>query len=319
MLEKTISENTIHQKITTIWTDFSVFFAFLVITIMAIFANDLFFTSTNLMNIARQVSVIGIISMGMTLVILSSGIDLSVGSVLALTGIVTIKVLNSTGSVIVAVLVGLAFAAFSGLINGVLITKGKVPPFIATLGVYASARSLALYINNGGNISGKVVGYISIANDELMGISYPAYFFLAITILMYLFTQKTRYGRYIYAIGSNENAARLSAINVNVVKCFTYIICGLTVGLASIVESSRLNSISSAASGYGYEMDAIAAVIIGGTRMSGGKGTIVGTFLGVLILGIINNMLNLMNVSPYLQGMCKGLIILVAVLMQKKD
>lgn len=271
------------------------------------------------MNIARQVCVIGIISMGMTLVILSSGIDLSVGSVLALTGIVTIKILNSSGSVLLAVVAGLAFSAFVGLINGGLITKGKVPPFIATLGVFASARSLALYLNNGGNISGKVPAYTAIANNELFGISYPVYIFIAITILMYMFTQKTRFGRYIYAIGSNENAARLSAININAMKCFTYVLCGLMVGIAALVESSRLNSVSASSSGAGYEMDAIAAVIIGGTRMAGGKGTIIGTFLGVLILGIINNMLNLMNVSPYLQGMCKGVIILIAVLMQKKE
>lgn len=307
------------NKLRWIWTEYSVMIAFLVIFILASLLNSDFLTFTNLINIIRQVSIIGIISLGMTLVMLSGGIDLSVGSVLAFTGAITLLALNASESVLLSLLTAIAVSASIGLINGLLITKGKIASFIATLGMMAAARSLVLYIAQGGSISGKVESYTEIANGDLFGIAYPIYIFLVMTLLIFMIMHKTRFGRYIYAIGSNEKAALLSAISVNKVKIGVYMLCSMLVGVAAVIESSRLNSVSSASSGLSYELDAIAAVIIGGARMSGGRGKVIGTFFGVMILGILNNTMNLMNISPYLQGLVKGLIIIIAVLLQKKD
>jgi ribose transport system permease protein len=291
----------------------------LVIILFASLMNADFLAFDNLKNVLRQVSIIGIIALGMTIVILAGGIDLSVGAVLALIGGITVLTLNTSGSILIAVIAALLLGVVVGFLNGILITKGKVASFIATLGMMASARSLILYISNGGSISGKVEHYTSISNNEWLGVSYPVYIFLILTFLLYILMHKSRFGRYVYAIGSNEKAALLSAIRVDRVKIGVYILCSGFVSIAAVIESSRLNSVSSASSGLSYELDAIAAVIIGGTRMTGGKGKVIGTFLGILVLGILNNLMNMMNVSPYLQGLVKGLIIIIAVLLQKKD
>lgn len=303
-----------------LWSEYSVIIAFVVIVLFAVVVNGGDFASyNNLLNILRQVSIIGIISLGMSVVMLSGGIDLSVGAVLAFIGAITIIILNDTGSIPIALLTAIGAGAAIGFLNGIMITKGKIASFIATLGVMAAARSLGLYIANGGSIAGKVKGYTSIANNEFFGISYPIIIFLAVTVVIYVLLHKTKFGRYVYAIGSNERAALLSAIRVDRVKIGVYMLCSILVGLAAVIESSRLNSISSASSGLSYELDAIAAVIIGGTRMTGGRGKVIGTFFGILILGILNNTMNLIGVSPYLQGLVKGLIIIIAVLLQKKD
>jgi ribose transport system permease protein len=307
------------QKLQWIWTEYSVIIAFLAIVILASLADSSFFTFENITNIVRQVSIIGIISLGMTVVMLSGGIDLSVGAVLALLGALSVLTLNATGSVVAAVAAALLAGAAIGFLNGLMITKGKIASFIATLGMMASARSIVLYMADGGSISGKAEGFTAIANSELMGLALPVYLFIGMTVAMYVLMHKTRFGRYVYAIGSNEKAARLSAIRVDRVKIAVYTLCSTLVACSAVIESSRLNSISSSSSGLAYELDAIAAVIIGGTRMSGGRGKVVGTFFGVLILGILNNMLNLLNVSPYLQGLVKGAIIITAVLLQKKE
>lgn len=307
------------KKIIRIWSEHSILVVFFLLAFLASLANSEFLTSANIINVLRQVSIIGIISLGMTLVIISGGIDLSVGAVLALVGAMAITVLNITGNPVIAVLAALLLGGAIGSVNGILITKGKITPFIATLGVMASARSLVLFYAKGGSVGSKVMPYTSIASGEILGISYPVYIFIITTVIMYVIAQRTRFGRYIYAIGSNEKAALLSAIHVNKVKIGIYTLVGALTALSAVIESSRLNSMSSSSSGINYELDAIAAVIIGGTRMTGGKGTVIGTFFGVLILGILNNMLNLMNVSPYLQGLVKGLIIISAVLIQKKD
>ncbi len=278
-----------------------------------------FLDLNNQMNILMQVSIIGIIALGMTVVMLSGGIDLSVGSVLALVGVIAVIALNATGSIIAAVLTAFIVGSFAGLLNGLMVAKGRIASFIATLGMMAAARSIALYIANGGSISGEVSGFSAIANSEFFMIDYPIIIFIIMTVFVYLLMHKTRFGRYVYAIGSNEKAAMLSGIRVDRVKIGVYSLTGLLVSVAATIETSRLNSISSSSSGASYELDAIAAVIIGGTRMTGGRGKIIGTFFGVLILGILNNMMNLMNVSPHLQGFVKGLIIIIAVVFQKRE
>lgn len=302
-----------------LWSDYSVLFALILLMAVASILNPRFLTFRNLSNIARQVSVIGIVSIGMTVVIVSGGIDLSVGSVLALSGVVGMSALNASGSVIVSVLTTLATAIVLGLINGGLITKGRLAPFIATLGMMAAARSLALFFVRGGNVVGEYEAYAALSRGVFLGFRYPVYVFAATAVLVGIMMSHTRFGRHIYATGSNEKATLLSAVNTHRVKMGVYGLCGALVAVAAVMESATLNSISSANSGHMYELDAIAAVIIGGTRLEGGRGYIAGTVLGVLLMGVLNNVLNLMDVSPFLQGFVKGVIIIVAVLVQRRS
>ncbi|KAB2330633.1 ABC transporter permease [Bacillus mesophilum] len=307
------------SRLTWIWSEYSVIIAFVIIFILAAIVNPRFLDINNQLNILMQVSIIGIVALGMTVVMLSGGIDLSVGSVLALVGVLTVLALNASGSILVGILTALASGVIIGLLNGLLVAKGKIASFIATLGMMAGARSIALYIAEGGSISGEVSGFTAIANTELWVIDVPIIIFILMAVLVYMLMHKTSFGRHVYALGSNEKAALLSAIRVDRVKIAVYSLAGLLVSVAAIIETSRLNSISSSSSGMQYELDAIAAVIIGGTRMTGGRGKVIGTFFGVLILGILNNMMNLMNVSPHLQGFVKGAIIIVAVVFQKRE
>lgn len=302
-----------------LWMEYSALFALILLMIIASVLNPRFLTFRNLSNILRQVSVIGIVSTGMTVIIISGGIDLSVGSVLALAGVAGMSMLNASGSVVVSIITTLAVAVGIGLINGLLITKGRVAPFIATLGMMAAARSLALFFVRGGNVVGEVDAYTTLSRGVLLGFRYPVYVFIAAAVVVGFIMGRTRFGRYIYATGSNERATLLSAVNVTRVKLGVYALAGSMVAIAAIMESATLNSISSANSGHMYELDAIAAVIIGGTKLEGGRGYIVGTVIGVILMGVLNNVLNLMDVSPFLQGFVKGLIIIVAVLVQRKD
>ncbi|ADU31030.1 ABC transporter permease [Evansella cellulosilytica] len=313
-----INNNERFSRLNWIWNDYSVVIAFVVIYILAAIMNDRFLLIQNQLNILMQVSVIGIIALGMTLVMLSGGIDLSVGSVLAMVGVFTVITLNASESILIAILVALAVGSLAGFLNGLLVSKARIAAFIATLGMMAGARSIALYSANGGSIASQVDGFTKIANTKIGMISLPIIFFLFITLVVYMIMQKTRFGRYVYALGSNEKAALLSGIRVDRIKILVYTLCGLLVSVAALIETSRLNSISSSSSGNLYELDAIAAVIIGGTRMTGGKGKVIGTLFGVLLLGVLNNMMNLMNISPHLQGLVKGLIIIVAVIFQRR-
>jgi ribose transport system permease protein len=301
-----------------LWLEYSVLFALILLMIIATILNPRFLILQNLINILRQVSVIGIVAMGMTVIIISGGFDLSVGSVLALAGVAGMSAMNASGSIPTGILATVAVALTSGAIIGGLVTKGKIAPFIATVGMMAVARSLAMFFVRGGNVVGQVDGYTMISRGELFGLRYPIYTFVIVTIVVHVILSKTRFGRYVYAIGSNEKAALLSAINVDRIKTGVYMLGGALVAVASIMESATLNSISSANSGNLYELDAIATCVIGGSVLGGGRGRAFGTFLGVVLLGVLNNLLNLMNVSPFLQGFVKGLIVIVAVLVQRK-
>lgn len=310
---------TAKSRLSWLWSEYSVIIAFVIIFVASTILNPRFLDLNNQLNILMQVSIIGIIAMGMTVVMLSGGIDLSVGSVLALAGVISILALNASGSILVGILTALLVGAFAGFLNGLMVAKGRIASFIATLGMMAGARSIALYIADGGSVSGEVSGFAAISNSDLWIFDFPIIIFLVMTAMVFVLMHKTRFGRYVYALGSNEKAALLSAIRVDRIKIGVYTLIGTLVGVAAIIESSRLNSISSSSSGSQYELDAIAAVIIGGTRMTGGRGKIIGTLFGVLILGILNNMMNLMNVSPHLQGFVKGLIIIIAVVFQKRE
>ncbi len=293
--------------------------------------NPVFLKPINLFNILRQISFIGTLGVGMTLVIISGGIDLSVGSMTAFVGGLMILILNAIipdgdvtfvqelTAVLVAVAAGIIIAGILGYINGFLISKGRITPFIVTLGGMAIYRSLCLFFADGGEYrsqSDQIYGHVGM--DSLWFIPYPVIIWAVVALLCHIILSRTRYGRYVYAIGSNEQAVRYSAINVTRIKLITYTIMGLCCGISALLLSSRMNSVSSSGAGLGYELDAIAAVIIGGSRLMGGKGKITGTILGVIVLGVINNMLNMLDISTYLQGTVKGLIIIGAVLMQQK-
>lgn len=301
----------------------SAFIAFVGLFLLAIITcGSTFLNLGNLMNILRNNSIIGIVSLGMTLVIINGSIDLSVGSQLALTGLIAISIINSTQNIFLGIIISLLFAIAFGGITGWLVAKFDVPAFIVTLGTMTIYRSLSQYFFNGGGllVSGESAKpFISISNTDLFGvIPLPIIFWLALAFLISYFMSNTPTGRYIYAVGSNEKATRLSGININKVKVYTFIISGMFISIAGIVEASRLGSINSASSGISYEMDAITAVVIGGTSMSGGRGKIIGTVFGTLTLGVINNMMNLFGVPPFLVGAVKGMIIIIAVLFQKR-
>jgi len=286
---------------------------------------------TNWLNILRNNAPVGIIALGMTFVIISGGIDLSVGSTLVAVGAMVMVVDGSatgllagmgiTGvpAYIIAIAVGLVFGALLGWLNGVLIAHGKLPPFIATLGTMQIFRSVTQHLTQHANPS-VPKGFLQIANLKI-GSFYimPILYWLAIAAVLYVVSKRTTFGRHVFAVGSNIRTARLSGINVNKVKRRIYMLTGMLVAIAAIIQVSRIGSMDYASAGSGYEMDAIAAVIVGGTSMSGGKGSIVGTVLGMLIIGVMNNLLTLFGVPPFLREACKGVIVIVAVLLQKKE
>lgn len=301
----------------------SAFIAFMGLFMLAVITcGTTFLNIGNLMNILRNNSIIGILSLGMTLVIINGSIDLSVGSQLALTALIALSIINSTQSIILGIILSLISAVVFGFITGWLVAKFNVPAFIVTLGTMTIYRSLSQYFFDGGGllVSGKSAkAFISISNMNLFGvIPLPIIFWLILAFIISFFMSNTPTGRYIYAVGSNEKATRLSGININRVKVYTFIISGIFVSISGIVEASRLGSINSASSGISYEMDAITSVVIGGTSMSGGRGKIIGTVFGTLTLGVINNMMNLFGVPPFLVGAVKGVIIIFAVLFQKR-
>jgi len=296
-------------------------FILILLFIISSISSPYFLQLQNILNILRQVSYTGIIALGMTFVIIGGGIDLSVGSMTALVGGIIILVLNhfggGIGAIIISILFGLLLGIIGGTINGLLITKGRIAPFIVTLGTMAIFRSLTLYIISAGEFRSKSEIFPSIGMGSFLFIPIPIWIFIGLAIVFHIILNNTRYGRYICAIGSNEKVAQYAAINVDRVRVISYIIVGLSVAISSFLLSSRLNSISSSNAGLNFELDAISAVVIGGTSMAGGSGYISGAVFGAILLGIINNMLNMLGVSPYLQGTVKGLLIIGAVLLQR--
>ncbi len=294
----------------------------LVLFILSSIASPYFLRTRNILNILRQSSYTGIIALGMTFVIISGGIDLSVGSMTALVGGLIILTLNAfgggIGAIIIAIIVGIILGMAAGAFNGFLVTQGKVTPFIATLGTMAIYRSLTLYISNAGEFRSQSSIYPNLGMGSILGIPIPVWIFFGLAIIFALILNNTKYGRYVCAVGSNELVSKYAAININYIRFLSYVIVGFTVAISSVLLSSRLNSISSSNAGLNFELDAIAAVVIGGTSMAGGSGSILGTIVGAITLGIINNMLNMLGVSPYLQGTVKGGVIIAAVLLQRK-
>lgn len=281
-----------------------------------------FFTINNLFNILQQTSVNAIMAVGMTLVILTSGIDLSVGSLLALTGAVAASIVGLEVNALLAVFGALALGAAIGAGTGIIVAKGKVQAFIATLVMMLLLRGVTMVYTNGSPIN---TGFSDVADafgwfgiGRPLGIPTPIWLMVVVFIAAWYMLHHTRLGRYIYALGGNEAATRLSGISVDKVKIIVYALCGLLSALAGIIEVARLSSAQPTA-GTGYELDAIAAVVLGGTSLAGGKGRIVGTLIGALILGFLNNGLNLLGVSSYYQMIVKAAVILLAVLVDNKS
>ena len=276
-----------------------------------------FLTVSNITNIFTQVSVNAIIAVGMTFVILTGGIDLSVGSTLAISGALAASIVKSTGSIPLAVIAAGIVGIVIGLINGLLIARGKLQAFIATLATMTIFRGATLVFTNGTPISKLPEAFVNIGNGKIGFMPIPVIITIVVALAGIYVLSQTRLGRYLYAVGGNEDSARLSGINTNKIKTLAYVISGFAASIAGVIITSRIGSASPNA-GTGFELDAIAAVVIGGTSLAGGEGKVTGTIIGALIIGVLNNGLNLMNVSPFYQSIVKGLVILLAVLLDKK-
>ena len=290
------------------------------IGLVALFAiiaclNSSFVEPGNLKNLLRQVSINALISFGMTFVILTGGIDLSVGSILALSSALMGSLIVGGMNPIVAIIVACVIGTGLGAVNGVIVTMGRVAPFIATLATMTVFRGLTLVYTNGNPISGLTEdqGFLDFGQGYFFGIPVPAVVMLIMFAILHFILTKTPLGRKIYAVGGNEKVSFIAGIKIERIKIFCYSVTGMLCGLAGAILTSRLNSAQPTA-GTGYELDAIAAVVLGGTSLSGGKGRIVGTLIGALIIGTLNNGLNILNVSSFYQQVVKGIVILLAVL-----
>lgn len=289
--------------------------------------SDKFLTVDNTWNVMRQISVNIVISVGMTLVILTGGIDLSVGSILALCGAITASLIKFGveipsinlfleftlfGAIMASILIG----GILGWFNGFMITKFKVPPFVATLAMLTIARGLTMLWTKGFPITGLGDDFAFLGTGWFLNVPMPVWISAIVVVVTIVVTNKTKIGRYIYAVGGNETASLFAGLNISGVKIFVYTAAGVLAGIGGLIVTSRLDSAQPNA-GFGYELDSIAAVVIGGTALSGGKGTILGTVQGALIIGVLNNGLVLLNVSPFWQQVIKGLVILLAVIIEK--
>lgn len=277
------------------------------------FLSPYFLTVSNLLNVLEQTAINAVIAVGMTFVIVSGGIDLSVGSIVAFSGVLLASALQAPLPIAVAIAVGLGAGALCGLVNGLLVTLGRLPPFIATLGMMSVARGAALVFTSGRPVSGFTAGFRGVATERVLGIPAPVLAAAAVYVLAHLLLTRTRFGRYVYAMGGNEEATRLSGVAVPFHKTMVYVLSGVMSALAAVLLTARLNSAQPIA-GIMYELDAIAATVIGGTSLLGGSGTLGGTLVGALVMGVLRNGLNLLGISSFLQQIVIGVVIIAAVL-----
>ncbi len=302
------------------YSKYMLIFVLLALIIVSAIMSPSFIKFQNILNILWQSSYVGIIAIGVTFVMIAGGIDLSVGSLTALVGAIAIISINTLGgsafSMFLTILITIGVGMLFGFGMGMLIVKGKIAPFIATLAGLAIYRSLVLNFSNGGEYVATPSNFSVMGMGSFEGLPIPMIIFIIFAIISQIVLSDTKFGRYVYAVGANEKAALYSAININKTRILTYMISGLSVGVTAILLSSMMNSVSSSTTGLNYELMALEAAVIGGTSLSGGKGTIWGTFIGAIILGVINNMLVMLNVAVYLQGAFQGFIIIVAVLLQ---
>jgi ribose transport system permease protein len=277
--------------------------------------SDRFLTASNLINVARQVSINAIVAAGMTVVILTGGIDLSVGSTIALAGCAALLVARGAGD-LVGMVAGIGASVLVGFLNGGLVAWGRVPPFIATLAMMTVVRGGALVLTNGEPIVKSEGPYLWLGQASVGPIPIPILIMAVVLVGTHWFLARTRWGTYVYAVGGNAEAARLAGVGLARIQILVYVLAGALSGLAGLVLAARLSS-AQPNTGVGFELDAIAAVVLGGTSLMGGEGTIWGTTVGAFIIGILNNGFNLMNVSPFYQLIAKGAVIVLAVLVDQ--
>lgn len=303
-----------------IMSQYGIYLALALMLILFSIINPVFLTMGNIITMVRQVSFNAILAMGMTMIIITGGIDLGVGSVLALSAVITAGMVKADNPLLplpLAILIGLLVGALCGGFNGYFVTKGKLPPFIVTMVMMTIARGGAQLITKGRPVTGLLPKFNFIGSGFFLKIPIPIYILAFVVILSWFILNKIKTGRYIYAVGGNEQSAAASGIKVDRVKMFVYVYSGILSALVGIILTARLNSAAPVLGG-GYELDAIAATVIGGTSMDGGKGKVTGTLVGALIIGTISNGLDILNVSAYWQQIVKGLIILFSVMIDRR-
>jgi inositol transport system permease protein len=316
--EKSKVSSSSKEKVSRILNRYGMLFILIALIILMSILSPTFFTTGNLLNIVRQMSVVGIVAIGVTIVIITTGIDLSSGSVIALVSVVVASFAHpDTYPLIVPIAIGLGLGLLTGVINGTIISKAQIAPFIVTLGMMTAARGAALLITDGRPVGNLSDSFKFIGQGDVLGIPVPIIIFGFVGLISYILLNKTKFGKYVYAIGGNEQAAIIAGVNVDKYKIFVYGYAGLLSGIAGIILTSRISS-GQPTAGVMYELDAIAAAVIGGTSLAGGIGTIGGTIIGALIIGVMNNGLDLLNVSPYWQQILKGAIITVAVFIDSR-
>lgn len=306
--------SSMELKVSKDLTKYGLVAGLLIIGLALLIATPNFLTIQNLLIVARQISINGILAVGVTYVLLTGGVDLSLGSVVALSGVISAMVAREEGAVFLPVAAGILTGMVCGLTNGIVIAKARVAPFIATLGMMTIARGLALVVSGGKPVSGLNKEFTHIGSGDLLNIPIPVIILALSAILSGIVLRYTRIGRHIYAVGDSPATARVCGINMEGIKMFAYTVCGALAGLAGVVLAARITA-GQPNAGIAYELDAIAAVVIGGTSLSGGVGGVGGTILGALLMGIINNGLDLLNIYSYYQQIIKGLIIIGAVWM----
>nr|WP_321443853.1 ABC transporter permease [uncultured Cohaesibacter sp.] len=304
---------------------YGILLALVLVCLVLTFANEYFLTTRNILNVLRQTSINGILAIGMTFVILTRGIDLSVGSVVALAGIVAASMATTSQAAAfmgapypaaVAFAVGIAVGVVAGAINGIVVSRFSVPAFVTTLGMLSAARGLTLLYADGQPVPALTKGFRFIGRDDILGIPMPVVLFALVFVAAYWVLSSTRFGRRVYAVGGNPHAARVSGINVRRVILSVYVISGGLAGLAGMILAARTGSALTQA-GIAYELDAIAAVVIGGTSLLGGVGRVSGTLIGALLIAVVNNGLDLMGVESYYQQVIKGALIVAAVMLDQ--
>jgi len=307
-------------KLYNLISEFSLVIVFIIEVIIFSQLSPYFLTTDNLLNVSLQASITAIIAAGMTFVILTAGIDLSVGSLVALSGVIATSLLKIDASVfivfIISILGGILFGAASGTLAGVFITKFKITPFIVTLALMTIWRGTAFVYTEGRPIWELPKAFSTLGGDRILGIPIPTIIMFVVFITAHIVLTKTRFGRYVYAVGGNLEAARLAGIKTNKILISVYIISGVLSAISGILLASRMNS-GQPNAGLMYELDVIAAVVVGGTSLFGGRGTIIGTFIGSMLIAVLRNGLNLMNVGSYVQQVVVGVVILLAVLMDQ--
>lgn len=315
-IESIQNEKNKSFSIKAVLKKYNLFFIFIIFIIIGSLLSDQFLSVQNILNLLQQSSFVGIVSIGMTFVILVAGIDLSVGAILALTGMF-VSILLSTGmNPFLAIILTIIFAALLGFINGFISTKFKVPAFIATLAMMVSARGLALLTTNGEPVYDLLSNFTALGGNVFGKIPLPAVIWILLTIVAFIVLKYTTFGRKIYAIGGNIESARLSGIKVNKYITLCFVICGTLAGVAGILMSAWL-TVGQPTAGTNLELDVIAAVVLGGTSLMGGKGSIAGTFIGVLIMSMIVNIFNLLGLASYYQSIFMGVIIVLALIMNQ--